>query len=375
VANVFDPSRLSPQDQQAYLQWKQAVQAHGTPTALESYLIRKPTATLADINKGVTRGGYTAQDLADAQKNADLLSGRTLPATIRQQLANYHVNTDTAQMERNKGLWSLPETYIQIALGAGLGGAAAAGLGATAWAPAATAQTAAPAASGAAAAGGSAAAGGAAGASIPADVAGLAGSGFGEAAAPAWASGGLVGSGEATLESSPGWAGGASSTAAGISSSPSYGAMPSAGNGVSNFLKSPWGNAAIGAAGDALTNYFGTKNANQQANANRALQESTLDPFRHQVDQARDAAYLDRQASPFKPPAGMEAFTPSALNPRPDMQTAAGLLRDDVLSGHTAPTMTDPNNFGKTGTLDLLTLINQRRRPTTGQPPLATWAQ
>jgi hypothetical protein len=107
------------------------------------------------------------------------------------------------------------------------------------------------------------------------------------------------------------------------------------------------------------------RRARELALLEAALKESQLNPFRQQLSQAtsvRDLDYLERgRYTPTKMtvPAAMQGFMPQmsggfSYTPDPAVLKGYGDLKRDVMSGHTAPTMTDPSNYGKTATLDLL---------------------
>lgn len=96
-----------------------------------------------------------------------------------------------------------------------------------------------------------------------------------------------------------------------------------------------------------------------------ALQESMASPFRHQAAQGATAAALDRMErgtyAPTKlsmPNNSYAKYIPQrtggfSYEKSPELISAARNLKTDVLSGRTAPTMTDPLNYGRTGTLAL----------------------
>lgn len=113
-----------------------------------------------------------------------------------------------------------------------------------------------------------------------------------------------------------------------------------------------------------------------------AAAESLANPFRHQAAQGATAAALDRQErSTYKPvqvtPASAYAkYVPQvsggfSYEKSPELVAASGALKRDVLAGHTAPTMTDPANYGKTAALNLDASGNPKG-PTTG--PVASGA-
>jgi hypothetical protein len=106
-----------------------------------------------------------------------------------------------------------------------------------------------------------------------------------------------------------------------------------------------------------------------------ALAESQLDPFRAQAAQGKNLAALDFLQNygrrTISPPSNVAPYTGSvggAFQPSQTMRDYAGLLFKDVASGRTAPTMTNPANYGQTGVLDLVTSA------ATKQPTAATSA-
>lgn len=95
-----------------------------------------------------------------------------------------------------------------------------------------------------------------------------------------------------------------------------------------------------------------------------ASRESLADPFRHQNSQVTSLAMLDRIANAqrgqtqISVPPEMQRFLPQissgySYEASPDLRTAAKLTQRSVASGQTAPTMTDPANYGRTGALNL----------------------
>jgi hypothetical protein len=103
------------------------------------------------------------------------------------------------------------------------------------------------------------------------------------------------------------------------------------------------------------------KQARDQATA---LQESLANPFRHQAAQISTASALDETANGrYTPvhlaaPSGMEKYMPQmsggySYEKSPAIINAATAAERDVLAGHTAPTMTDPMNYGRTAVLSL----------------------
>lgn len=110
-----------------------------------------------------------------------------------------------------------------------------------------------------------------------------------------------------------------------------------------------------------------------------AAAESMADPFRHQLDQGNAIAKLDRMErasfAPTKiaPQGGYAAPAMSgglSYTKSPELISSAAALKKNVMGGNTAPTMTDPANYGKTGALDLVTLA-----ATGGNPAAVNGAQ
>lgn len=101
-----------------------------------------------------------------------------------------------------------------------------------------------------------------------------------------------------------------------------------------------------------------------------AADESALDPFRHALAQASALGRLDLLqnadfgGSAFLVPSSMQPYVPniSTFNytPSADVRQSAGALKSSVMAGNTAPTMTNPANYGKTGVLDLLKVLAGR---------------
>jgi hypothetical protein len=96
-----------------------------------------------------------------------------------------------------------------------------------------------------------------------------------------------------------------------------------------------------------------------------ALQESLANPFRHQAAQASTAGALDRMERASYTPARLSLpsnpyakYMPQvsggfSYEKSPELIAAAHNLKGDVLAGHTAPTMTNPMNYGRTAALRL----------------------
>lgn len=243
------------------------------------------------------------------------------------------------------------------AAAAGGGGGAAAGAGAPAAAAAATGAGAAADVGGTAALdaawGGGAAAGGGGGAAAagaaplaasvmaPASVAPVAGLASGSALA--------AGDGVGLLAAAPGAA-----TGLGWQTALKYG-LPVVGSAVDNVLANQRANKQL-----------------QAEQSNTALTQSKLDPFRGQMQQASDAAQLERAANPPKPygPApgsryagasdpngGYKSYTPSSTY----LNTVRNAQANVMAGKGTVPNQLDPNNWGATGVSDLTA-------PTTAPP-------
>ena len=97
-----------------------------------------------------------------------------------------------------------------------------------------------------------------------------------------------------------------------------------------------------------------------------ALKESMLDPFRQQLSQAGAIGTLDRmERATYTPskmtnlPSRYAKYVPQmtggySYQKSPELISSAASLKRNVMGGNVAPTMTNPANFGKTATLDLL---------------------
>lgn len=94
------------------------------------------------------------------------------------------------------------------------------------------------------------------------------------------------------------------------------------------------------------------------------LQESLANPFRQQAAQISTASALDETANGRYTPVhvavapGMQKYVPQisggySYEKSPAITNAASAAERDVLAGHTAPTMTDPMNYGRTAALSL----------------------
>lgn len=135
------------------------------------------------------------------------------------------------------------------------------------------------------------------------------------------------------------------------------------------------GQGAQGVAG-ALESASGRKQAEKMSAAQIAadkarsdqstgLQESLANPFRHQAAQASTASALDRlERGTYSRPSVSLPNNPYAkyvpqvsggfsYEKSPELINSARNLKTDVMAGRTAPTMTDPLNYGRTATLSL----------------------
>lgn len=118
--------------------------------------------------------------------------------------------------------------------------------------------------------------------------------------------------------------------------------------------------------------------AQRAQNQDVALKESTLDPFRQQMLQARDLQRLDQQQNLRAPTqygmsnprltalvgGGLQPMDRSqprqpSYTPSPELLNWLGSLKTNIAGGQNqAPTMTNPANYGHTSALDLLALQN-----------------
>jgi hypothetical protein len=117
--------------------------------------------------------------------------------------------------------------------------------------------------------------------------------------------------------------------------------------------------------------------AGRDANAlDVATSETALDPFRHQMDQARALSSLDRlERGSYKPVSlsaapGYEKYVPhlfggASYEKSPELIADARALKQNVRGGNVAPTMTDPTNYGKTSALDLVSIAAAGKDPAT----------
>lgn len=110
---------------------------------------------------------------------------------------------------------------------------------------------------------------------------------------------------------------------------------------------------------------------------NTALAETGLNPFRHQLQQGNAISGLDQlERGSYKPvqlalPANRYAkHIPSlgggySYEKSPELIQSAGALKRNVMAGHTAPSMTDPANYGRTGAIDLVRMAAHGTDPST----------
>lgn len=173
-------------------------------------------------------------------------------------------------------------------------------------------------------------------------------------------------------------------------------ASGSGGSGALSWL--PWilagASAASGIAGSISSNKQ-AKTAEQLAREKMAQdaamqtqdiasKENTLDPFRQQLAQAKDIGQLDLMErasySPTKltPSGPYASYVPQmsggfSYTKSPELTASAAALKRNVMAGRTAPTMTDPNNYGRTAALDLVSLASSGADPATvgGTAPAA----
>lgn len=107
-----------------------------------------------------------------------------------------------------------------------------------------------------------------------------------------------------------------------------------------------------------------------------AADESSLDPFRQQMSQATDISKLDRlERGTYKPVSltaapGYDKYVPTmtggfSYEKSPDLISSAAALKHNVMGGNVAPTMTNPANYGKTATLNLVKMAADGVDPAT----------
>jgi hypothetical protein len=119
----------------------------------------------------------------------------------------------------------------------------------------------------------------------------------------------------------------------------------------------------------ALEEQLSAERIAAQADINRqdvALKESLANPFRNQLDQAGSIGALDRMErstyTPFKLSGAPPRYAGSipemsggySYEKSPELISSAAALKRNVMGANTAPTMTNPANYGKSAALDLV---------------------
>src|SRR3954470_11109826 len=101
--SYFDTSKLQPQDQNAYQQWQQK---------LKQYVQQNGGGIPADLSYALAHPDYI-QAKPELKADYDLVSGAELPESAKAILKDYHPSwgSQDAGMEKNKGLFSNPETW------------------------------------------------------------------------------------------------------------------------------------------------------------------------------------------------------------------------------------------------------------------------
>lgn len=102
----------------------------------------------------------------------------------------------------------------------------------------------------------------------------------------------------------------------------------------------------------------------EQMRQRTALDESLADPFRHAMQQQNALGRLDMisrfNPTPIQVPDSLRGYAPTmapSYSASPDMRSWATAAQREIAAGRgTAPTMTDPTNYGRTGALDLMSL-------------------
>lgn len=162
--------------------------------------------------------------------------------------------------------------------------------------------------------------------------------------------------------------------------------QPSPGVDPTSLILGLGGGLANGIAGSIANINNQNRQAQAQQEANQlsrdtntldvAKSEETLDPFRQQMDQAGDLAKLDQlQHASFHrvnvAPDPMYASSVPQVSggfsyeKSPQLLSDAAALQKNIEGGNVAPTMTDPTNYGKTGTLNLLQIAADGKDPGT----------
>lgn len=135
------------------------------------------------------------------------------------------------------------------------------------------------------------------------------------------------------------------------------------------------GSQAVSAVGNGISQNRQRKSQEQLSREQLALEreqglmdtasrENELNPFRQQLSQASSIASLDQMQNASYAPVSMQApsryasYVPKvsggfSWQPSQDVRDSAGALKQNVMAGRTAPSMTTPDNYGKTATLDM----------------------
>jgi hypothetical protein len=104
----------------------------------------------------------------------------------------------------------------------------------------------------------------------------------------------------------------------------------------------------------------------QRQTQQTASEEASLDPFRQQLYQGNAISWLDRMERERLDPINFDwsgnpyaHFIPQmsggySYEQSPELRQSAADLKRNVMSGMTAPSMTDPANYGRTAALNLL---------------------
>lgn len=138
------------------------------------------------------------------------------------------------------------------------------------------------------------------------------------------------------------------------------------------------GSKLLGGLGGAMSAKDKAKKAAQEAEKDRQLtrdrdrqalaaNESQADPFRHTLAQMNAAQAFDQMANTRQKTAYIPGLNPKfapklggGYQASDEMRGAANAARSAVLGGQgQAPTMTDPNNYGQTGVLNLLAMLQK----------------
>ena len=180
--------------------------------------------------------------------------------------------------------------------------------------------------------------------------------------------------------------------------------LPSVPSGMASAGSSSMWPLLLSGLGSGLMSLFGQSSANkkaqqdyelqqqqlrqqqQQQQQNVALNESELDPWRHSMFQGADIAAMDKlERSSFTPASLSVNNKYAAQKPTvsggysytksPELIQSAAALKKLIMSGQGAPTMTNASNYGKTGAIDLLSVLAGKMDPTqatTNQMPTVT---